>query len=94
MREEISFKVSKDDARLISMIVDREAARSPVQFDRMSMEMDITACHANGCPLKLVELLTADEFNFTHDVYGIHRHLDRTTGKLLDCFLPRFAEKN
>lgn len=55
--------------------------------------MDITATHANGCPLKLAELLAADDFNFSHDVAGIYRHLDRTTGKLLDCFLPRFAQK-
>ena len=29
--------------------------------------------------------------NMLHDVVGIAHHLDRKTGKLKDCFLPRFA---
>ena len=36
-------------------------------------------------------LLKADDFNFLHDVGGIHKHLDRATGKLKDGFVPRFA---
>jgi hypothetical protein len=54
--------------------------------------MDITACHLNGCPLRLGELLGADDANFAHDVFGIRRHLNRETGKLEDCFCPRYAE--
>lgn len=55
--------------------------------------MDITAVHANGNPLKLAELLATDDFNFTHDVFGITRHIDRETGKLGGCFVPRFSGK-
>jgi hypothetical protein len=55
------------------------------------VQMDLAACHCNGCPLQLTELLDADDFNFSHDIFGIRRHLNRTTGKLDDRFLPRFA---
>lgn len=57
----------------------------------MSIHMDIIATHANGCPLRLLGLLEADAFNFTHDVCGIRRHLNRNTGKLENCFVPRYA---
>jgi len=62
-----------------------------VQYDQMTAVMDIDACHSNGCPLRLKELLEADDFNFAHDVFGIRRHIDRRTGKLTQCFLPRYA---
>lgn len=54
--------------------------------------MDISATNANGCPLRLQELLDADDFNFYHDVFGIYRHIDRTTGTLEGGFLPRFYD--
>ena len=59
--------------------------------DVMSLQMDIVATHISGCKLKLQELLSAEVGNFLHDVCGIMRHLDRTTGKLQDCFVPRYA---
>ena len=60
-------------------------------YKQLDVIMDIDACHNNGCPLKLQELLEADDFNFAHDVFGIRRHIDRTTGKLQNCFLPRYS---
>lgn len=53
--------------------------------------MDLEACHCNGCPLDIEKLEKADDFNFTHDVFGIVGHLDRRTGQLTRCFLPRCA---
>ena len=53
--------------------------------------MDLTACHANGNPLRLAELLAADDGNFAHDIFGINRHLNRQTGELMDCFSPRYS---
>jgi hypothetical protein len=53
--------------------------------------MDISACHENGCRLKLQELLHAGEGDFFHDVAEIRRHIDRKTGKLDGEFWPRFA---
>lgn len=88
----VSFDVSDADAALISTIVDRIEAIVEAQdgvLDRLSTQMDLTACHANGCPLDLVKLATADNFNLAHAVFGIARHLDRKTGKLRDRFDPR-----
>ena len=36
-------------------------------------------------------LLAAGDDDFMHDVAGIHRHMNRETGILENCFLPRFA---
>lgn len=55
--------------------------------------MDLEACHSNGCPMDFARLESADDFNLLHDVGGISRHLDRSTGKLTGMFLPRFAKK-
>jgi len=54
------------------------------------IEMDISAAHL-ASPLDLSRLQTADEFNFAHDICGIHRHIDRETGELQDHFVPRCA---
>lgn len=60
---------------------------------RMSFIMDLLAADGqNGNPpIDLDALAAADYFNFAHDAYGISGHMDRSTGKLTDCFLPRFA---
>jgi hypothetical protein len=57
----------------------------------LDWQMDVTACHLNGTKLDLEQLLAFDDFNFCHDVFGIARHLDRSTGALQNCFLPRCA---
>jgi hypothetical protein len=56
--------------------------------------MDLTACHANGCPMDFETLLSAPDADFVHDVGGIHRYIDRTTGRLGDCFVPRCAARD
>lgn len=94
MTKRPNFHVSREDSALILAIVERYAPiyRESVgePLDRLSATMDLSACH-NSCPLKLATLLAADEFNFIHDVAGIQRHMDRETGELGDCFLPRYA---
>lgn len=87
----INFNTSKEDTKIIMAIVKR-GFNPDIYKDRMSMMMDISATHLNGCPLKLNDLLEADDFNFFHDIYGIASHLNRETGELEDCFLPRFAQ--
>jgi hypothetical protein len=69
----------------------KRARKLGIVGSRRDIQMDIIAVHANGCPLRLDELAAADDFNFTHDVAGIRRSLDRSTGQLGDCFMPRFA---
>lgn len=90
----VKFRATKNEYKIISMIVKRAVAMARDIGDTytpMDAHMDITACHSNGCALNLLELAKADDFNFAHDVFGIRRHINRTTGKLKDCFLPRYA---
>lgn len=101
--DQVSFDVSNEERATISKIADRalDIARQAGSYrdvpgrthaaKRVHVEMDMIACHANGCPLRLDDLLAADDFNFSHDVFRIIRHLDRETGELTDFFRPRFA---
>lgn len=92
----ISFNASREEHGFIEAIAKRavKTARAwKVNYSRKNAEMDLTACHANGCPLDLAKLLAADDFTFSHDVFGIRRCLDRTTGRLVGLFLPRCAQK-
>jgi len=94
MKTKISFDVSRFELKVIGRITDRamaEAKEAGVALNRQTVMMDLMACHANGCPLKLDELEKAPGFDFAHDVFGIMRHMDRTTGKLGGCFVPRYA---
>lgn len=84
-REEIII-ASRIAARAVVM-----AADIGFEYKHQDAMMDIEACHSNGCPLKLGELLAADDGNFGHDVFGIRRFIDRQTGQLGGAFLPRFA---
>ncbi len=86
--DKINWVASKHDQIIISKIADRAAL-----FGNMSKNvvmMDITACHLNGCPLRLFDLLNANQGNFFHDIIGINEHINRETGKLQDLFLPRY----
>lgn len=94
----INWNTSKADSGIVSKIIDRYIASSIelgipklYQRSRLDLTMDIEACHNNGNPLKLQELLGADDFNFIHDVIGIQQHINRETGELMDCFLPRYS---
>ena len=89
----LSFHASTADQLIIRKIAKRARElylENNVDRERTDIEMDITAAHANGCPLRLQDLAAADDFNFMHDVNGIARHLDRETGQITDHFLPRF----
>lgn len=89
----VSFRVSKRDAALIERIAKR-AREMGIAPDSLTTVMDLSACHSldNGnVRLDLRRLLKADDFNFTHDIVGINRHLNRETGKLKNCFCPRIT---
>lgn len=91
--------ITKEEVRTINAIAKRAvsvaskytASHPGIEYQLPDAAMDITACHLNGCPLKLDALLDADGFNFAHDVFGIRQHINRETGKLQDFFLPRYA---
>lgn len=91
----VSFKVRQDERVLIEQIAQRAEdelfAPQGINQSTVSTEMDLCATIAQGVPLRLQELLDADMFNFAHDIGGIYRHIDRSTGKLGGFFWPRFA---
>lgn len=78
------------DRIIVDAIIDR-AIGAGIYDDPLDVDMDISAVHKH-CPLRLGDLMTADDFNFSHDMRGIQRHLNRKTGKLENFFLPRFAQ--
>lgn len=89
----IRKKVTKRDAKLIDKVVDRilrDVRMNALRRPTFDWHMDVLAVHAT-VGLDLQGLLDADDFNFRHDILGIYTELDRSTGKLGDCFLPRFA---
>lgn len=86
-QKQVSFEVSKEDSLLIHKIAER-AARE-YKLDLLDIEMDITACHANGNPLDLQRLMNAGGNDFGHDIMGIRNHLNRDTGELVGFFVPR-----
>jgi len=91
-KREVSFTVTEVESLLINKIA-RRAQKCGWDRDTTETRMDLSACHANGCPLDFERLLAADDFNLLHDVCGIARHIDHGTGELMDCFRPRFARK-
>ncbi len=90
----LKWTISPDEMTLESKIADRAIAMARtagIQYDKMTAVMDIDAVHSNGNPLRLQELLESDDLDFAHDIFGILAHLDRNTGRLLDCFSPRYS---
>lgn len=80
-------KLNNEDVQTIARITKR--ARNTLSIvDPMSLDMDISAAHIAD-PLDLDKLESFDDRNFAHDIYGIMRHIDRNTGKMNRCFLPR-----
>ena len=64
-----------------------------VPLDMLDTVADLTAVHVRT-PLNLQGMLDGDLEHTLHDVFGIKHHVVRTgadVGKLLDCFVPRYA---
>lgn len=94
--KEIKWNATKEEIHVISRIADRAvkiAKDIGASYKKMDVIMDIETIHCNGNTLKLHDLLTADDINFMHDVFGIRRHIDRKTGQLKNCFLPRYSKE-
>ena len=93
---QVSFEGTKEECRKISVIARRAAAMAAsagLRYPPTDAAMDVMATHANGCRLDLDKLTSADDSTFAHDVFGIRRHLNRETGELENCFLPRCSER-
>lgn len=88
----IKWKTENPEDHKLANKIARRLYRKYPSVDIVSVQMDIIAVHTCGCPLKLSELLKADDFNFEHDVFGICSNIDRLTGELKNFFLPRYAQ--
>lgn len=60
--------------------------------ERMNLVLDLENAHKD-VGLALDKLLEADDLNFSHDIMGIQQHMNRSTGKLEDFFMPRYAKQ-
>ena len=94
--DQVKFHTTKEDFGIANKIARRAVgvfAQAGLSRTILDCHMDIMATHANGNPLRLADLFAADDVNFSHDVVGIYRHLDRETGKLGDFFSPRYSKR-
>ena len=90
----LNWNTTKGEAQTISKIVQRARDSADLgQIDPLKLDMDISACHLNGCPLDLQGLLNATPGDFNHDISGIVSRIDRETGNLRDCWTPRHHAK-
>jgi hypothetical protein len=91
----LKWTKDKEELDLIGKLADRYIELSQKHHfptpDKTDLMMDIDACHCNGCPLKLQELLNAENVDFAHDISGIRFNINRKTGKLENCFDPRYS---
>jgi len=84
--------MTSEDINNINIICKRVKNSFP-DIDYVSLQMDLHAVHMCGCKLDFLKLLEFDEFNFAHDIYGIMNHINRESGELKKCFLPRCLYK-
>ena len=80
-------KVNRMECDIIRRICKRAVKLFP-DINYMDLEMDVTAAHIKE-PLDLAKFESFGELDFFHDIFGIRRHINRATGDLMDCFLPR-----
>jgi hypothetical protein len=88
----INWNCTHADLQVIARIAKRAAIASTV-YTQGAAFMGIQACHCNGTPLQLEALSNAKHGDFAHDVFGIMCHINLETGKLENCFLPRYSMK-
>jgi len=86
-----AIKTEAEDMRVIGVIV-RRARESGIERDYLDLIMDLQVAH-NTCPLDLAGFVNAKDTDFFHDVWGIINNLNRQTGELENCFIPRFARR-
>lgn len=82
--------IRQRDSKLILEIAKRAIDELP--YNKLTLTMDLEAVHERT-PLDLERLRDAPLSDFLHDIVGIHRHIDRATGELKDCFSPRFTKR-
>lgn len=98
----MKWTATRRELNQISKVVDRylawgEKNAAPSQIKKFELVMNLEACHSNGNPLDFDLMLDPERFrdlDVIHDVAGIAANLDKTTGKLLNCFSPRATKRS
>jgi hypothetical protein len=86
------FSTDNLDNDHLNLVVDRAIRQQLNQHpDKISLKMDLIATNNHVIKLDFRGLFEADDFNFTHDICGIQACLNRETGEMERCFLPRFG---
>lgn len=93
----IQFSDRLDEAAAVADRFERLISRRTlygIPYKRRPFIMDLLAADGrNGnLPLDWPAFLALDDGQFVHDAAGIYRHLNRQTGFLDDCFVPRCAK--
>jgi len=88
----LKWNASEGERALMQQIAKRALKETLIQGSRQDLLMELEATHSNGNPMDFQALLKAPAFDFAHDIYGIRNHLNRKTGKLEHCFVPRFSK--
>lgn len=84
----LKFDISEQDVKSITSVVKR-AKLIKSDINNRLLTMDLIVCHSNGCKLNFDLLLQFDDLDFTHDIDGIQKYINRDNGLLTDCFQPR-----
>lgn len=85
--------MNKQDYVSLQIILDRAAEINRMfKTGRINLMMDIEFTN-DVIPLDLAALASADDLNFAHDVFGIHKNFNRETKTLMNGFVPRYASK-
>lgn len=82
----------KKRLKLMNKIVDRAIEYDLLDYDRMSLMMDLELADKKW-NLRLEEFLDAKRFDFVHDIMGVQRYIDRQKKTFNDMFVPRHAGK-
>lgn len=85
----VKMDSTKEELDLIIKIIKRADDENLLSTDRLCLMMDLEAVHTNDVKLQFGKLLNFPRFDFAHDIVGIQNCIDRKTGKLTKCFLPR-----
>ena len=90
--ENLSWETENAKYAIIDDIATRALAAGIIgNSGRLTLLMDLKNVNDKVCELDFEALLKAEESEFAHDICGIQRNINRETGKLENCFRPRFA---
>lgn len=82
--------MTREEKQTIFDIAKRADEQGLLMSDRVTLVLDLTIAH-NQFKLNLNELLNADDENFTHDIAGIQKNVDRNKMEVVNLFVPRYA---